>query len=101
MGLSQDRLATLELRGPSNNIESVSLLTGFTGDAYFDFKNGLYLLTLLDVTVPEWGGREKWLIDSITFSAYGDREDTKDYNGKFIIYEYFGSFVNLSVENKQ
>ena len=100
LGWSQDRLATLILRGPA---DSVSLLVFFSGNAYLDSKNGLYLLTLLDVTVPEWNGREKWLIDSLNFSVGGDWEDTKTYNGKLIRYKYFEGegVINLSVESKQ
>ena len=101
LGVSQDRLDTLELRGPSDNIESVSLLTVFSaGDLSYNFKKMFYLLALLDVIVPEWDDREKWLTDSIIFSANGDMENTISYNGKSIRYEYLGGFVNLSVESK-
>lgn len=105
MGRTDDGLAMLEVLGPTDNIQSATLMVAIPKDnTVAVVRNGALLLRLLKNTVPEWEGSADWAnstLGHITRSQDTSEEISRgDKSIKMTVIKELG-MVALTVQSKE
>lgn len=103
IGQSGDRMTTVELGGPPEDLHTVTLLAGVPHDKpRVAERNGIIMAILLAVAVPEWDERDQWLATSLR-QIHTVKRVAMQGNGKRIVLRWLPKLrcTSLTIERMQ
>jgi hypothetical protein len=65
MATASNKLSNVELIGTAAELKEISVMVAPTKDTNRNTSSILYMLTALDLAVPEWANRTSWLTENI------------------------------------
>jgi uncharacterized protein YjbI with pentapeptide repeats len=103
LGTSKNKLAFIQLIGPSRNLRTASFVTILSDENFANLENSVFMLAFLKKALPDWEDTDDWLQSSAEIISQGTQREVVTTYGNQRIKLAFSKELRsliLSVEAK-